>query len=225
MNRPTHDPANAPWRALYPDDVAFVWGDPMDASAPLFPGEAAYIARAVEKRRREFMKGRECARRALEAIDEAPVAILQGAQREPIWPAGAVGSISHTLTLCGAVAGPRATYQALGLDIEQALPIEPGIWPRILTDGERRRLEALPADRRGLEARVIFSIKECFYKCQHERSKTFMGFQEASVELDDTTFACTFENDVPPFARGTVLSGRWVRNEHVIVSAMWLKNG
>ena len=46
-----------------PVACAEAFGDPPDVT--LFPQEAAIVARAVEKRRREFTTGRECARIAL----------------------------------------------------------------------------------------------------------------------------------------------------------------
>ena len=52
-----------------------VFADPPDAA--LFPEEEAYVARAVEKRRREFTTGRWCARAALQQLGIAPAPLLR----------------------------------------------------------------------------------------------------------------------------------------------------
>ncbi|MGW0200337.1 4'-phosphopantetheinyl transferase, partial [Nonomuraea sp. NPDC003201] len=60
-----------PWVAA---EEAF--GDPPDAT--LFPEEEAFIARAVDKRRREFTTARHCARRALDRLGLPAAPILPG---------------------------------------------------------------------------------------------------------------------------------------------------
>jgi 4'-phosphopantetheinyl transferase EntD len=81
--------------SLLPPEVAVeeVFGDPEDAV--LLPGEEAVVARAVDKRRREYTTTRHLARAALSRLGLPPVAIATGGNREPLWPAGIVGSITH----------------------------------------------------------------------------------------------------------------------------------
>jgi 4'-phosphopantetheinyl transferase EntD len=66
-----------------------------EAGARLFPEEAMQLDGAVDSRLREFATGRSCARQALAGLGLAPAPILRGAKREPLWPAGIVGSITH----------------------------------------------------------------------------------------------------------------------------------
>ena len=81
--------------SLLPPEVAVeeCFGDPEDAV--LMPGEEAVIARAVEKRRLEYITTRHLARNALARLGFPPVAIGTGGNREPLWPAGVVGSMTH----------------------------------------------------------------------------------------------------------------------------------
>ncbi|WP_369125675.1 4'-phosphopantetheinyl transferase family protein, partial [Catenulispora rubra] len=74
-------------------EVEECFGDPEDAV--LMPGEEAVIARAVDKRRMEYITTRHLARTALVRLGFPPVAIGTGANREPLWPAGVVGSMTH----------------------------------------------------------------------------------------------------------------------------------
>lgn len=81
--------------SLLPPEVAVEesFGDPEDAV--LLPGEEAVVARAVEKRRLEYTTTRHLARTALGRLGLSPIAIGTGGNREPLWPAGIVGSMTH----------------------------------------------------------------------------------------------------------------------------------
>jgi 4'-phosphopantetheinyl transferase EntD len=161
-----------------------------DIPAP-HPDEAAQVARAVAKRRREFAAGRHLARRALARLGESgefdDVVLLNGADRAPRWPAGVVGSITHTGAgdqgYCAVVLGRDSELQAVGIDAEEAEPLEPELWKFVLTADERAALEQEPAETRGLLAKVVFSAKECFYKAQFPLTRQFLGFQQVRITL------------------------------------------
>ena len=73
--------------------------DPRAVNEGLLPEERGAVAKAVPKRVAQFTAGRVCARRALAQLGNTePVPILMGEDRAPQWPAGYVGSISHTDT-------------------------------------------------------------------------------------------------------------------------------
>ena len=61
----------------------------------LFPEEEAVIAKAVDKRRREFTTARACARAALARLGLPPVPIVPGLRGAPQRPDGVVGSMTH----------------------------------------------------------------------------------------------------------------------------------
>jgi 4'-phosphopantetheinyl transferase EntD len=88
-------------RTLLPDEI-YCSEQIGTLAGELFAEEASLLGPgSVEKRWREFAAGRSCARKALAASGHAPVAVLQGAGREPVWPQGIVGSITHCSTyLC-----------------------------------------------------------------------------------------------------------------------------
>ncbi|MGH3274922.1 MAG: 4'-phosphopantetheinyl transferase family protein, partial [Streptosporangiaceae bacterium] len=88
------------------------------AGTMLFPEEQAVMARAVEKRRREFTTARACARTALARLGQPPVAIVPGDRGEPRWPPGIVGSITHCAGYRAAAVGRAAEVLAIGLDAE-----------------------------------------------------------------------------------------------------------
>jgi enterobactin synthetase component D / holo-[acyl-carrier protein] synthase len=94
---------------------------------PVFLGEEDLVANAVESRRREFVTARRCAREALAKLGHAPTPIRSGPQREPLWPAGLVGSITHTSGFRAAAVAPRSVLSSVGIDTEPNCPLPDGI--------------------------------------------------------------------------------------------------
>jgi 4'-phosphopantetheinyl transferase EntD len=164
-----------------PADFAVESGDPREPSLPLFDDEQQFVALAVEKRRLEFSRGRQCARAALRRLGFADAPLLCGSQREPLWPAGVVGSITHTDALCLAAVSSESRYIGIGIDVEPALALKPALAERVATEAEMSALDSMP---RLLAARLIFSAKEAFYKCQFYVTRQYLGFFDVSVELE-----------------------------------------
>lgn len=164
-----------------------------DVPAP-HPDEAAQVARAVGKRKLEFAAGRHCARLAFRKIVGQPtggadgeLVLLNDADRAPRWPDGFVGSLTHTGVApdgyCAVVLGRSSQLLTVGLDAEEAEPLEDALWSFVLTESERHALLAHPENRRGLLAKVMFSAKECFYKAQYPITRRFLGFREVQIDL------------------------------------------
>jgi 4'-phosphopantetheinyl transferase EntD len=205
-------------RRLFPADVAVAALDPRAAHAGLLAGEAAAIAGAVDRRRREFAAGRIAARRAMAELGAAALPIPSGPDRAPMWPDGIVGSISHTATACVAAVA-RATVRSLGIDVEPAVPLAPELVGTVCAP-ELAWLDAQPAARRGLLATLIFSAKECAYKAQYPLTRTLLGFDAMRVELDPpaATWRAVFLRPVPPFAAGHALAGRLALADGLILT-------
>jgi 4'-phosphopantetheinyl transferase EntD len=153
-------------------------GDP----ALLLPAEAGYLGRAIPKRAREFAAGRLCARRALAEFGIVDVAIEVGTDRQPVWPAAMVGSITHTAGFCAAAVAEKRVVAALGLDSEVVGDVNAEIWPRIGVPAETAWLRTLPASQHTAAMTLIFSAKEAFYKCQYPLVRERLDFQDVRVE-------------------------------------------
>jgi 4'-phosphopantetheinyl transferase EntD len=147
--------------------------------------EAAAVANAVPKRVGEFTAGRLCARRALAELGVVGIPIKAAADRQPIWPEGIVGSITHTEGLCAAVVTERKFLRAIGIDTESARSVEPALWPRILIRAELDWLASLEAHERAAAATLIFSAKEAAYKCQYPVTGERLGFSDLNVTVAD----------------------------------------
>lgn len=187
------------------------------ALAMITAREAELVARAVDKRKREFATARALARQAMARLGRHGVEILSAADRSPIWPEGITGSISHCDTRAVVAIGARARVGTVGVDVEHRDELKRDLWKTVFLEEEIAALDArFDLDVRGRMALALFSAKEALYKAQHPWSSQFMGFHELRVELvpdgalaSRGTLACTFQNDVGPFARGTVARGRY----------------
>jgi 4'-phosphopantetheinyl transferase EntD len=212
------------WSGLLPDGVVTEWGDPAAGAAPLLEEEAPYVERAVEKRRAEFAKGRECARRALSRLGlEATMALHVGPSREPLWPERVVGSITHTQGHCAAAVGWAQGYLGIGIDVELELPLPDELIARVCSSIERQRLDSLGELPPGVAARLIFSAKEAVYKCQFPSTQAFLGFMDVALRVDP---AGSFEVEVlttrVPSLGSRRMFGRWRRAHGFLFATAWM---
>ena len=152
---------------------------------PIFPGEEDLVANAVESRRREFVTARRCAREALVKLGYAPVPIRSGPNREPQWPAGLVGSITHTAGFRAAAVAPRSVVASVGIDTEQNSPLPDAVEEFVTVPGEPEMLVALtrafPMTHWG---RLLFSAKESIYKAWYPLTGRWLGFEDARLTID-----------------------------------------
>lgn len=151
--------------------------------ADLFAEEARAIASAVDSRRRQFTAGRWLARHAWRELGHGPAPLVNDANRVPIWPAGVVGTITHTNIWCAAAVARASDVVGLGADVEPATPLELGLWDRVCRPEEQVFLRAQPTALAGLLAKAVFSAKESIYKALYPRIRTFLDFQGMRIEL------------------------------------------
>lgn len=196
-----------------------------DGPAAAFPEEDVAVAHAVAKRRREFLAGRNSAHEALSKLGAPRAPLLPGPDRMPLWPAGYVGSITHTDSHC-AVAVGRADdgISAIGIDLEPAEALPPGILETICRAEEIAWLQSAARNEQDLLARAIFSAKECTFKCQFPVTREMLEFEDLSIAIDirAETFRATFERDAGEFPRGHTARGRIRTANGLLASAMAL---
>lgn len=203
------------------NDGAAVAAAPCDAlPRPLFAEELQATANMVERRRREFALGRDCARRALAALDVAPVALPMAADRSPVWPPGVVGSITHWQAWCVAAAAPATTCRALGIDGEARQPLPAGVGPLVATPSEQAWLKE--ADAASHWDTALFAIKEALYKAWAPLTGLWLGFEDAEVTVDaesGTFRAELFVDNVRP-SLPTSLEGRFSIDDAVLAAVV-----
>jgi phosphopantetheine--protein transferase-like protein len=167
---------------LFPDCVATACRRIGNNTGDLYPQELELITKAIDKRRHEFAAGRACAREALAAIGYAPAPILQAASSAPLWPAGILGTISHSHTWAGAAVSRVRHLAGIGLDIETVGRITMNIARKVLTGAETAVMQNLPPGERQAFLALLFSAKEAVYKCLSPVVPVHMGFHDAEVQ-------------------------------------------
>nr|WP_221382838.1 4'-phosphopantetheinyl transferase superfamily protein [Actinoplanes polyasparticus] len=193
---------------------------------PPFPGEEDLIAGAVESRRREFITARRCARAALRALGHPDAPIRPGPRREPLWPPGITGSITHCAGYRAAAVARTTDVPLLGVDAEPNGPLPEGIAESITVPGEPEMLDRLDRSHPGTHwARLLFSAKESVYKAWFPVTRRWLGFEEARLTIDPAAGTFTAELLVdgaridggPPL---TVLNGRFAVGRSLVLTAV-----
>ena len=161
--------------------------DPGDfARCRLTPPPA--IADAAAKRQSEFLAGRLCAASALLALHGRADYPPRGADNAPCWPAGSLGSITHSHGWAAALVGAQSAWRGLGLDAEPLIAAGRAerLAGEILTPAELAHFQRLPQDERGSYLTQCFSLKESLFKALYPLVQRRFWFQAAAlVEQDD----------------------------------------
>lgn len=230
--------------ALLPPGVAVaVWSSALEGDV-LGPRERVAVARAVRKRQEEFARGRACAREALRRAgygadvpgvsgggphspDAGLVEIPVGASREPVWPEGFTGSITHCEGFVAAVAGPFVAVRGIGLDGEVDRPLPDEVVGQVIT-----REEASDPYESGHDQVLRFSAKESIHKALFPLTGVWLDFLDVALELEPEPGGAAVElgrfrarpasvarTEVPEVE---VLKGRYARVGGLVVTASWL---
>lgn len=194
-------------------------GEPPD----LLAGEARVVAHAVPRRRLEFAKGRDCARKAMASLGHANASLPRGQDRMPVWPDAFVGCITHTAAwTAAAVARRDQGFVAIGIDLEPADELAFELWDSICTPAERETLAVICGVTPGVAAHIIFCMKEAAFKCQYPISGAMLEFADFAVGVDAEarTFTATYQRAVPQFEIHDRLLGRFAISDGYVASAV-----
>ena len=172
--------------------------------------EAAAVSGAAHRRVREYATVRALARTGLERyFGVTGFDLLNAEDRAPVWPRGITGSVSHTSTRAW-VALVDADFGTIGIDGEDREGLEQRLWHLVLGKDEIAYLETLAPAARPRRALALFCAKEALYKAQYPRTRRLLGFLSIAVRLfEDGRLHGVFQEDVPPFAAGFMVQGRW----------------
>ncbi len=213
---------------LLPPSVAVAQhhGDDVpDGDLGMYPGEEPAVARAVPRRRREFVVARACARQALRGLGAPAGAIPKGPAGEPLWPAGVVGSITHCAGYAAAAVAPRSQLLTLGIDAEPHEPLPDEVLALTASTAEIDHLDTLfTADGRVPWGRLLFCAKEALYKAWYPVQQRWLGFEDVDVRLSpggwfDVRFRAASGS---PFDD---CRGRWTVDGGIVLAAVALPAG
>ncbi|WP_082860212.1 4'-phosphopantetheinyl transferase [Alloactinosynnema sp. L-07] len=202
--------------------AAEAFDDPPEAV--LLPEEEPVIAKAVDKRRREFTTVRYCARQALGKLGFPPVPILPGDKGAPGWPDGVVGSMTHCKGYRAAVVGRVAEVVTVGIDAEPHVPLPDGVLNATTSADERVHLAALAESHGDVHwDKLLFAAKESVYKAWFPLMRKWLGFEDARITFDPSgTFEAELLVPGPVIGDAEVggFSGRWLVDSGLAVTAI-----
>jgi len=166
----------------------------------LDPAEARLLRpQMAPKRRDEFILGRAAAHGALMQIGfSPPPAILQGLMREPLWPHGSVGSITHTegIAVCAVCSQDHAA--GIGIDLE-LIPerFDQDFCQVVGTEDERAWVggDALRLIR-------LFSAKEAAFKGFFPQAGVYLDFMDAGLSWNNQGFRGRLMRPIGPYPQG-----------------------
>jgi len=136
--------------------------------------------RAVEKRKNEFYAGRWCAAQAIYQKSRRYLTPMINADRSPLWPAGIVGSISHSQDKAISVVASTDKCAGLGVDIQDEISTgeRSDILDLILNTDEAKLCRNLTGQK---SFEVFFSAKESIYKALYPNCLDM--FEHKDVEV------------------------------------------
>jgi len=200
---------------LVPEGVVVVSACEDMPDTELFAEEERSVSRAVSVRRREFTTGRACARRALQQLGTAAVAIPSGDHGEPLWPIGIVGSITHCRGYRACAVARAEDVRSIGVDAEIHEPLPEGVLEHVAFGRElpmvTRRSDGICLDK------LLFSAKEAVYKAWFPLTCRWLGFEDVELTIDMGAGAFCARLLIPgPVVDGIPLThfrGRWCVEE------------
>ena len=183
-----------------PSDVSLVALDGSnEADFEVFAEEERLLpATASPLRAAEFRLGRRAAHLALEEIGCEPQPILRGLQREPIWPQGVAGSITHAGSHALAAAAFLSDVGGIGIDLEDRGRFFPALETEIAGEDELSALGRMEGSAKEDATIELFSAKESIYKAHYPRIGHYFGFDAARIEFGPDHLVGYFTKPLDP---------------------------
>ncbi|MGL4304684.1 MAG: 4'-phosphopantetheinyl transferase family protein [Mycobacteriaceae bacterium] len=207
--------------------AAELFSDPPGLRA--FPQEESLVSKAVEKRQKEFISTRYCARIAMTKLGIEPEPVLRGEKGVPIFPRGIVGSLTHCTGYRAAVLGYAMQSRAVGIDAEPHDALPDGVLPSVSLEVEREWISQQEDSANTVHwDRLLFCAKEATYKAWFPLTERWLGFEDAQITFDTdlTGLSGTFRSELlvggqtidgPPLA---AFDGRWLVTRGLIIAAI-----
>jgi enterobactin synthetase component D len=189
----------------------------------------ASIQRSAYKRQMEFFFGRLAARQALSELGLSGGQVPMGAQRQPVWPHGVIGSITHTNGVAAAVATRLGVCRGIGIDAEKVMDPSTcqAVIQTVVGEQELEYLHSLSDISLQMALTIVFSAKESFYKAAYATVGRFFDFSAVRVtKMDARKQRLTLvlnETLSDHFCRGAVWEAQFtfVRRDTVLTCVVW----
>jgi 4'-phosphopantetheinyl transferase EntD len=197
----------------------------------LYNKELVIVSRCCEKRKNEFVAGRVMVKNIVKMLGIENFPILTGKYREPIWPEGIVGSISHCNDFCFVAVAEKKFFLSIGIDIESNNPLPIGLEGMVCTVNERNWIQSMIELGSTLPlSKMVFCAKESVYKCIFPFTRRYIDFNEAEIkfQISENTFKVKMlisDNEKTSFQDIIDIKGFVYLDEKCIYTLACLHNG
>ncbi len=191
---------------------------------------APFLERAVIRRKAEFLAGRYAAQRAMKKLRIEKTTVGIGQHRNPVWPAGLIGSITHTATQAICAIVQNTDYQSIGIDLAEQISITTAnnIKDQIIQTHEINAFSHCPLSFEQLLT-LTFSAKESLFKALYPQVKAYFEFHAAeivNVEMKSRTFFIKLTQDLThSLVKGTVFKGTFKIQPDTVFTSILIKYG
>ena len=155
------------------------------------PAEENYFSQLNSVSRKEhYRSGRICAGEVLSKLGTIGQPVLRDPQtREPLWPEGISGAITHSGNWAAAAAGKTSDVSGIGIDLEDLeRQVDSRISRHVCIPEEQKWLQECGEDFLEQKLKIIFSAKESIFKAFFPYTRTYLHFHDARILMEQTFF-------------------------------------
>ena len=176
----------------FPDHISFcLLPIHSTSNQKLHPAEENYFSQLSSVSRKEhYRSGRICAGEVLSKLGARGQPVLRDSQtREPLWPEGISGAITHSGNWAAAAAGKTSDVSGIGIDLEDLeRQVDSRISRHVCIPEEQKWLQECGEDFLEQNLKIIFSAKESIFKAFFPYTRTYLHFHDARILMEQTFF-------------------------------------
>ena len=174
----------------FPDHISFcLLPIHSTSNQKLHPAEENYFSQLSSVSRKEhYRSGRICAGEVLSKLGTLGQPVLRDPQtREPLWPEGISGAITHSGNWAAAAAGKTSDVSGIGIDLEDLeRQVDSRISRHVCIPEEQKWLQECGEDFLEQNLKIIFSAKESIFKAFFPYTRTYLHFHDARILMEQT---------------------------------------
>ena len=176
----------------FPDHISFcLLPIHSTSNQKLHPAEENYFSQLSSVSRKEhYRSGRICAGEVLSKLGTLGQPVLRDPQtREPLWPEGISGAITHSGKWAAAAAGKTSDVLGIGIDLEDLeRQVDSRISRHVCIPEEQKWLQECGEEYLEQNLKIIFSAKESIFKAFFPYTRTYLHFHDARILMEQTFF-------------------------------------
>ena len=176
----------------FPDHISFcLLPIHSTSNQKLHPAEENYFSQlSFDSRKEHYRSGRICAGEVLSKLGTLGQPVLRDPQtREPLWPEGISGAITHSGKWAAAAAGKTSDVSGIGIDLEDLeRQVDSRISRHVCIPEEQKWLQECGEDFLEQNLKIIFSAKESIFKAFFPYTRTYLHFHDARILMEQTLF-------------------------------------